>query len=147
MIKKSRKQQETDVADVIDNLIETEFIPTCNEELDEETLKLLDEYDMESTMNSVETQTEMGQLMVGENQSFSAVFTPSGSSSVSTMAYDGNMLRVTFRTNPKNEYSYTASEAVLEQIREEVDATLIDGEGSVGKLMNSLLNNRSIQLI
>lgn len=135
------------LADAIDDLIETEVFPDCNEILDDETLKLLDEYDMESTMNSVQTNMAMGQLVAGSNNTFAATFTEQGSSSIATMSYDGSMLNVTFRTNPQTEYSYNVPEGTLVTIREEVNATLIDGEGSVGKLMNSLIRNQSIQLI
>jgi len=145
MILKPTKKDEK-LASAIDALIMTDVIPSCNETLDPETLKLLNEYEMEATMNSVKTKPVMGELMEGPNNTFSATFTDEGSSSIRTMTYDGNMLNVTFRVNPQT-YQYNVPADVLTRIREEVNTTLIEAEGSVGKLINTLIRNNSIQLI
>lgn len=134
-------------ADVIDDLIATEVFPSCNETLDDQTLKIINGYEMEATMNTIETQQDMGTLVVGEGDNFSATFTEMGSSSIMTMSYDGSMLSVTFRSKPQMDYNYTVNSEALSQIRNEVESTLIEAEGSVGGLMNTLIRGNLIQLI
>jgi hypothetical protein len=145
--KSSRRRRSTDITSLVDSLIDTELFSCYNEELDLETLKLLEIYEMQSTMNSVDTMPAMGQLDVGPNNTFSATFTEEGSSAIQSVSYLGEMLDVIYRSNPSVIYQYTATEDTLSDIMKEVQATLVDGEGSVGSIISRLKNSNAIQLV
>lgn len=147
MVKKSSPRRPDKITSVIDDLIDLDFIPSCNEEFDLETLKLLEEYEMQSTMNSVETQTAMGQLDVGPDNTFQATFTEEGSTPIQSMSYMNDLLTVVFRSNPGTEYQYIVPVDTLTQIIDEVRSTLVEGEGSVGRLINSLIRSNTLQLV
>jgi hypothetical protein len=59
----------------------------------------------------------------------------------------GEMLDVIYRSNPSVIYQYTATEDTLSAIMKEVQATLVDGEGSVGSIISRLKNSNAIQLV
>lgn len=141
MVKKSS------ITRVVDELINTDIFSGYNEQLDNETLKLLEIYEMQSTMNSVTTMPAMGQLDVGPDNTFGATFTEEGSSAISSMSYMGELLDVTYRSNPDMTYQYTVTEDILSDIMNEVRSTLVDGEGSVGSLISRLKNSNAIQLV
>lgn len=141
MVKKSS------ITRVVDELINTDIFSGYNEQLDNETLKLLEIYEMQSTMNSVTTMPAMGQLDVGPDNTFGATFTEEGSSAISSMSYMGELLDVTYRSNPDMTYQYTVIEDILSDIMNEVRSTLVDGEGSVGSLISRLKNSNAIQLV
>ena len=102
---------------------------------------------MQSTMNSVDTMPAMGQLDVGPNNTFSATFTEEGSSAIQSVSYMGEMLDVIYRSAADVIYQYTATEDTLSDIMKEVQATLVDGEGSVGSIISRLKNSNAIQLV
>jgi hypothetical protein len=147
MVRKSSRRRSSDITSLVDSLIDTEVFSCYNEELDLETLKLLEIYEMQSTMNSVDTMPAMGQLDVGPNNTFSATFTEEGSSAIQSVSYMGEMLDVIYRSNPSVIYQYTATEDTLSDIMKEVQATLVDGEGSVGSIISRLKNSNAIQLV
>lgn len=117
------------------------------EQLDFDTLKLLEDYEMQSTMNSVKTMPKMGELQMGDNNTFIASFTEEGSSAVQTVSYLNDLLNVVFRKSPSMEYSYAISESDRLDLLEEVEATLIEGEGSVGRMIQSLIRTNKVQLV
>jgi hypothetical protein len=130
-----------------DTLLDEDGFPVVEQEyLDPDTLKILENYEMESVMNSVETQATMGQLNVGPDNTFEATFTESGSSAISFMSYMDDKLTVKFRKSTQD-YQYLVSESVLAEIMDEVRATLIDGEGSVGAMIQRMTRQNIIQLV
>lgn len=147
MVKKSSRRRSTDITSVVDDLMNSDIFSGYNEQLDNETLQLLEIYEMQTTMNSVNTMPSMGQLDVGPENTFSATFTEEGSSAISSMSYMGELLNVVYRSNPEMTYQYTATDAILSDIMDEVQATLVEGEGSVGSLISRLKNSNSIQLV
>lgn len=131
-----------------EDLLDLETYPEVRtEELDFDTLKLLEDYEMQSTMNSVETMAKLGQLQMGDNNTFIATFTEEGSSALLSLSYVNDLLNVVFRKSPSMEYQYAISENDLMDLIEEVEATLIDGEGSVGRKIQSLISNNKVQLV
>jgi hypothetical protein len=130
-----------------DDLLDEDGFPVSYQEmLNSDTLKILENYEMESVMNSVETQSDMGQLNVGPNNTFKATFTEAGSSAISFMSYLNEQLTVKFR-NSAREYQYLVSESSLNEIMDEVRATLVEGEGSVGALIQRMTRQNIIQLV
>lgn len=130
-----------------DDLLDEDSFPVSYQEiLDSDTLKILENYEMESVMNSVETQPTMGQLNVGLNNTFEATFAEAGSSAISFMSYMDDKLTVKFR-NSTREYQYMISESALTEIMNEVRSTLVDGEGSVGALIQRMTRQNIIQLV
>jgi hypothetical protein len=130
-----------------DDLLDEDSFPEVHQEmLDSDTLKILENYEMESVMNSVETQSDMGQLNVGPDNTFEATFAEAGSSAISYMSYMNEKLTVKFR-NSSREYQYLVSDTSLTEIMDEVRATLIDSEGSVGTLIQRMTRQNTIQLV
>jgi hypothetical protein len=129
------------------DLLDEDSFPEFHQELlDSDTLKILENYEMESVMNSVETQPTMGQLNVGPNNTFEATFAEAGSSAISFMSYMNEQLTVRFR-NSTREYQYLVSDSALTEIMAEVRATLVDAEGSVGTLIQRMTRQNIIQLV
>lgn len=146
MVVRSRHKEDNDYSSMIDDLIETSFLESGYETLDSETLKLIEDYEMTATMNSITTQPKLGQLNIGQD-CFNASFTPEGSSAIERMTYNDEILTVTFRRSPGTQYEYIIpSMRTLSNIMEEVQATLVEGEGSVGRMIQSLIRNNEIQL-
>jgi hypothetical protein len=130
-----------------DDLLDEDGFPVSYQEmLDSDTLKILENYEMESVMNSVETQPNMGQLNVGPNNTFEATFAEAGSSAISFMSYMNEQLTVRFR-NSTREYQYLVTDSALTEIMAEVRATLVDAEGSVGPLIQRMTRQNIIQLV
>lgn len=146
MVKKSSKKERSDIASAIDNIIDTSIFEGGNETFDFETLKLLEQIEMTATMNSVTTQETLGTLNTGEDNTFNATFTPEGSSAINSMSYDGTNLSVIFR-GKDTVYEYMLSEDSLADVIDELYATLVDGEGSVGSLINSMIRKNQLQLV
>jgi hypothetical protein len=135
-----------DLMSAVDDLMDTGFFSGPSEELDLDVLEILEDYEMESTMNSVKTYESLGQLTV-DGDDFVATFTEMGSAAVSVLSYKNDILTVTFRNKPDTQYQYTVSKALLKQIHNELDAVLGQGEGSIGKLIQKNIQNNSMQLI
>lgn len=146
MVNKSSKKECSDIASAIDNIIDTSIFEGGNETFDFETLKLLEQIEMTATMNSVTTQETLGTLNTGEDNTFNATFTPEGSSAINSMSYDGTNLSVIFR-GKDTVYEYMLSEDSLADVIDELYATLVDGEGSVGSLINSMIRKNQLQLV
>lgn len=116
------------------------------EEFDDEIFKLMENLEMQSTMNSIETMQALGQLD-SDGKNFVASFTEEGSSAVMSMSYNNDSLFVTFRKSPDTTYQYVLTEKVRSDIYDEVVATLVDGEGSVGRLIQGLISSNQIHLV
>jgi hypothetical protein len=97
-------------------------------------------------MNSVTTQEMLGTLNTGDDNTFEATFTPEGSSAISAMSYNGDTLSVTFRGR-EDAYEYMLSDEALGDIIDELYATLVDAEGSVGSLVNRMIRNNQLKLV
>jgi hypothetical protein len=146
MLLTSDFNEELDIASTIDDIIETSVFDGFNESLDPKTLKLLEEIEMTATMNSVTTQEMLGTLNTGDDNTFEATFTPEGSSAISAMSYNGDTLSVTFRGR-EDAYEYMLSDEALGDIIDELYATLVDAEGSVGSLVNRMIRNNQLKLV
>jgi hypothetical protein len=146
MVKQSKSPEDPKITSAIDNLINSSLFGEFNESFDLETLKLLEQIEMTATMNSVTTQELLGTLNTGEDNTFNATFTPEGSTAISAISYDGNNLNVTFRGND-TVYEYMLSEEALGDIVDELYATLVDAEGSMGSLINQMLRSNKLQLV
>lgn len=132
---------------LMNELLDSDHIPACyHEQFDNDMLNLL--YGIEMGMlSSVKTQETLGELSVGEKGSFVATFKHEGSSSIQYMQMSRDNLVIAFRRNPNKYYNYSITPEIRNQVFNEVKATLIDGEGSVGRLVQNLIHSNKIQLI
>lgn len=133
---------------LMSELLDSDYIPACyHENFDDETLKLLHGIEME-LLDPIKTQKEFGELSVGDGGSFVATFTVEGSSSIQylQMSPKDNLV-IAFRRNPNKYYQYVVKPEIKKQIFDEVKATLVEGEGSVGRLVQSLIRSNKLQLI
>jgi hypothetical protein len=144
MVTKSRKRK---VSSSIDELFSSGFSNGgVYEEFDSEIFDLMEKLEMQATMNSIETQQTLGQLD-SDGKNFVATFTEAGSSAIQTMSYSDEALFVTFRKSPEMVYQYMLSEATREQIYNEIISTLVEGEGSVGRLIQNMISTNKIHLV
>jgi hypothetical protein len=131
---------------LIDDLMNGGFFSSYEREtLDDDLSLLLEEFEMQSTMNAIVTMKALGELD-SDGLNFIASFTEQGSSAIMKMSYTGEFLNVIFRKSPQTEYQYIISEDQRNRIYNEVTSTLIDGEGSVGRLIQSMISTQQIKL-
>jgi hypothetical protein len=77
---------------------------------------------------------------------YTATFTEVGSSAVESIALNNDTISVVFHNN-KTEYNYNVTAEALEPLYAEVVNVLQEGEGSIGRVFNRLVNDNKIQLI
>jgi hypothetical protein len=131
----------------MDELFSSDFLNgNLHEEFDDEIFKLMENLEMQATMNSVKTKKALGQLD-SDGKNFIATFTEEGSSAIASMSYTNDSLYVTFRKSMQNTYQYMVSEEVRSVLYKEVIDTLVDGEGSVGRKVQNLIATNQIHLV
>jgi hypothetical protein len=130
---------------LIDELSEAEFSLSHEENLDDDLFELLEEFEMQSTMSAMVTLEAMGNLD-SDGKNFIATFTEEGSSAIMKMTYNGEYLSIIFRNSQQTEYQYIITEDQRNRIYNEVVSTLSEGEGSVGRLIQSMVSNQEIKL-
>jgi hypothetical protein len=146
MVSKSMKKGGRNIPVLIDDLMNGGFFSSYEREtLDDDLSLLLEEFEMQSTMNAIVTMKALGELD-SDGLNFIASFTEQGSSAIMKMSYTGEFLNVIFRKSPQTEYQYIISEDQRNRIYNEVTSTLIDGEGSVGRLIQSMISTQQIKL-
>jgi hypothetical protein len=146
MVKQSMKKGGRNIPVLIDDLSKNGFFSSyAGEMLDDDLSQLLEEFEMQSTMNAIVTMEALGNLD-SDGHNFIATFTEQGSSAVMKMSYTGEFLNVTFRKSPQTEYQYIINEDQRSRIYNEVMSTLADGEGSVGRLIQNMISTQQIQL-
>jgi hypothetical protein len=144
MVTRSKKKK---VSSSMDELFSSDFHNGgVYEEFDAEIFNLMEKLEMQATMNSIETQRDLGQLD-SDGKNFVATFTEEGSSAVQSMSYANDSLFVTFRKSPDMSYQYMLSDTIRKQIYDEVISTLVDGEGSVGRKIQNLISTNQIHLV
>ena len=76
-------------------------------------------------------------------------FTETGSRAIQTLSLDNDTVSVVFRNsrNDNTPYVYNATPEALEPLYAEVVNVLQEGEGSIGRVFNRLVNDNKIQLI
>ena len=94
-------------------------------------------------MNSTGLKTNFGTL-TGSRAAWSAELTEDGSSAISAISYENNTIVVTFRNG--REYEYAADEATVNSFYDEL-IEVMDGQGSIGKLVSQALRNNQLQLV
>lgn len=82
----------------------------------------------------------------GTPENWEAVLTENGSSAIQSISYNGETLMVSFATNPDKTYEYGLTKEVATELYEEV-VSVVDGEGSIGKLFHEMTRSNKIQLI
>jgi hypothetical protein len=130
---------------LIDELSEAEFSLSHEENLDDDLFELLEEFEMQSTMSAMVTLEAMGNLD-SDGKNFIATFTEEGSSAIMKMTYNGEYLSIIFRNSQQTEYQYIITEDQRNRIYNEVVSTLAEGEGSVGRLIQSMVSSQEIKL-
>jgi hypothetical protein len=131
---------------LIDELSEAGFFSSHEEEnLDDDLFELLEEFEMQSTMSAMVTMEAMGNLD-SDGKNFIATFTEEGSSAIMKMTYNGEYLSIIFRNSQQTEYQYIITEDQRNRIYNEVVSTLAEGEGSVGRLIQSMVSSQEIKL-
>lgn len=144
MVVKSKRRRNSSI---MDELFSSGFRNgNLYEEFDPEIFTLLENLEMQSTMNSVKTHQTLGQLDT-DGKNFVATFTEEGSSAIENLRYLNDFLHVTFRNSPQTTYQYMISENVRKDLYREVINTLVDGEGSVGRKIQSLIATNQIHLV
>jgi hypothetical protein len=131
----------------IDDLMGTDlFGNTIVETLDPSVLKLLDEIEMNETMERVETLDQYGILSENGNE-FVADLTEEGSSAVSRISFVNDYLYVTFRKS-ETVYEYSISDDTREEIYETILNRLSGGkDSSVGSMIQQMIHNGKMVLI
>jgi hypothetical protein len=140
------KKGSRNMPSLIDDLDDTGLFSSYGgERLDNDLFEILEEFEMQATMNAMVTLEAMGNLD-SDGQNFIATFTEQGSSAIAKMSYTGDYLNVTFRKSPQTEYQYIISEDQRSRIYNEAHSTLSEGEGSVGRLIQNLISTQQIKL-
>lgn len=145
MVRKSMKKGGRNIPALIDDLMNDGFFSSYGGENLDNLSQLLEEFEMQSTMNAIVTMEALGELD-SDGRNFIASFTEQGSSAIMKMSYTGEFLNVIFRKSPQTEYQYIISEDQRNRIYNEVTSTLVDGEGSVGRLIQSMVSTQQIKL-
>lgn len=113
------------------------------EVLDQETLDLINEIIMATTLNQVNpVYGSYTESITG----FTATFTEVGSTAIESISLEKDNLSVVFRNN-NAAYVYNAPSAAVETLYNEIVNVLQEGEGSVGKVFNQLVRENKIQLL
>ena len=116
------------------------------EVLDQETLDLINEIIMATTLNRVNpVYGSYTENMTG----FTATFTEVGSTAIESISLEKDNLSVVFRNNNAGSaaYVYNAPSTAVETLYNEIVNVLQEGEGSVGKVFNQLVRENKIQLL
>lgn len=137
----------SDNEDTVDFFDEVQpFGCTIEEDLDYETLKLIEELEMTATLTTVnQTYGSYTENATG----YTATFTEVGSGALESISLDNDTLTVVFRSGNSGApaYTYNATPEALAPLYNEIVNVLQEGEGSIGRVFNQLVRENKIQLI